>query len=177
MLNSILKLKMKRRKAIKNIFFTTGLLTPVSTIDSIFENFSEILFKKDDVTLIGDISKIILVSDQKYFPTIESRSEFILNIISDCFTENEVTNYKLGLQQFRLFLTNEKIKSFIKLSKKKKNNIIESLLKSDSEIGFFLQTIKNLSLRHFMTSEEFMKKYLKYEFMPGRYLGNVKVKK
>ena len=84
MLNSILKLKMKRRKAIKNIFFTTGLLTPVSTIDSIFENFSEILFKKDDVTLIGDISKIILFSDQKYFPTIESRSEFILNIVIDC---------------------------------------------------------------------------------------------
>ena len=167
---------MKRRKAIKNLFFTTGLLTPVSTIDSIFKNFSELLFKKDDVTLIGDISKTILVSDQKYFPTIESRSEFILNIISDCFTENEVTNYKLGLQQFRLFLTNEKIKSFIKLNKEKKNNIIQSLLKSDSEIGFFLQTIKNLSLRHFMTSEKFMKKYLKYEFMPGRYLGNVKVK-
>ena len=167
---------MKRRNAIKNLFLTSGLLTPIAPINSIFNNFSGLLFEKDDINLIGDISQTILISDKKYFPTIESRSEFILNIINDCYTENEVLKYKLGLKQFKLFLSNENTKSFLKLNKKKKNSSIKSLIGDDKEIGFFLKTIKNLSLRHFMTSEEFMKKYLKYEFMPNRYLGNVKVK-
>ena len=42
-------------------------------------------------------------------------------------------------------------------------------------IARFLETLKNYSLLHFESSEKYMKNYLSYEFMPGRYLGNVLV--
>ena len=35
--------------------------------------------------------------------------------------------------------------------------------------------LKNYSLLHFETSESYMKNYLAFEFMPGRYLGDVTV--
>jgi len=37
----------------------------------------------------------------------------------------------------------------------------------------FLEYLKEFSLLHFETSENYMTKYLKFEFMPGRYLGKV----
>jgi hemerythrin len=42
-------------------------------------------------------------------------------------------------------------------------------------IKIFLEMLKNYSLLHFETSESYMKNYLAFEFMPGRYLGNVTV--
>ena len=45
-----------------------------------------------------------------------------------------------------------------------------------SEIGVFLNHLKHYSILHFETSENYMKSYLKFEFMPGRYLGTVLVK-
>ena len=42
-------------------------------------------------------------------------------------------------------------------------------------IKIFLEMLKNYSLLHFETSESYMKNYLAFEFMPGRYLVKVTV--
>ena len=54
--------------------------------------------------------------------------------------------------------------------------IAQYINKKNSEIGLFLNYLKHYSILHFETSENYMKSYLNFEFMPGRYQGTVLVK-
>ena len=64
---------------------------------------------------------------------------------------------------------------FNSLNFKSKSEIIFKAIELENDIGFFMRKTRQWSLRHFMTSEEFMTKFLKYEFIPGRHLGCVTV--
>ena len=48
-------------------------------------------------------------------------------------------------------------------------------MEQETEVGIFLNHLKTYSLLHFETSENYMKNYLNFEFMPGRYYGKVPV--
>ena len=52
-------------------------------------------------------------------------------------------------------------------------NFLTSEYESKSNSLFFLDTLKNYSILHFETSENYMLDYLKFEFIPGRYEGKV----
>ena len=51
--------------------------------------------------------------------------------------------------------------------------ILKNFKEKKDNMLTFLEYLKEFSLLHFETSENYMKKYLKFEFMPGRYIGKV----
>ena len=57
----------------------------------------------------------------------------------------------------------------------KKEFILEGFENNKTEIKIFLDFMKEFSILHFETSENYMKDYLNFEFMPGRYNGKVQV--
>ena len=57
----------------------------------------------------------------------------------------------------------------------KQEFILKGLENNKPEIKMFLNFIKEFSILHFETSENYMKNYLNFEFMPGRYNGKVQV--
>tara|TARA_B100001057_G_scaffold133537_1_gene132938 strand:- start:4903 stop:5397 length:495 start_codon:yes stop_codon:yes gene_type:complete len=164
---------MKRRDAVYTITLSiTGVASLTHCTSSPSEK-SKIDHK--DKELINSISKAILPLKSESFKTPESRIEFILNQVEGGLNGKEIEKYKSGLLNLKNQITTSNPAGFDFLNFKIKNQILLNALDSENDIGFFMRKTRQWSLRHFMTSEEFMTKYLKYEFIPGRHLGCVPI--
>ena len=128
-----------------------------------------------DKEFINSISKTILPLKSESFRTPELRIEFIVNQVEGALTEKEIETYKSGLSNLKNQITTSSPSGFNSLNSKSKSEIILKAIKLENDIGFFMRKTRQWSLRHFMTSEKFMTKFLKYEFIPGRHLGCVTV--
>ena len=170
---------MLRRIALKNIAIMTGstFILPYGCdfeTGIVYSNF--IGFKKKDLNLVASISEFILPSDKKNFPTPENRLHFIMTMANDCLTKKERKLFEEGFDFFQLSLSLERNERFEWLQKNQKQEfILKGFENSKPEIKLFLNFIKEFSILHFETSENYMKNYLNFEFMPGRYNGKVQV--
>ena len=170
---------MLRRIALKNIAIMTGstFILPYGCdfeTGIVYSNF--IGFKKKDLNLVASISEFILPSDKKNFPTPENRLHFIMTMANDCLTKKERKLFEEGFDFFQLSLSLERNERFEWLQKNQKQEfILKGFENSKPEIKLFLNFIKEFSILHFETSENYMKDYLNFEFMPGHYDGKVQV--
>ena len=169
---------MIRREALKNIATITGgvFFLPFSCdldLEISYSNFPRL--KKDQINLISSVSNLILPIDIENFPTPEKRIHFIMTMANDCLEKKEIELFKKGFELFQLSLSPVKNESFDTVRINEKKGFILKSLEERSEIKIFLNHLKDFSLLHFETSENYMKNYLNFEFMPGRYLGKVKV--
>ena len=170
---------MLRRIALKNIAVLTGstFILPYGCdfeTRIVYSNFTGL--KKKHLNLIASISEFILPSDIKNFPTPENRLHFIMTMANDCLLKKERKLFEEGFEFFQLSLSSERNKRFEKLQiNQKQEFILKGLDNNKTEIKMFLNFIKEFSILHFETSENYMKNYLNYEFMPGRYNGKVQV--
>tara|TARA_B100000941_G_C28348870_1_gene470751 strand:- start:42 stop:536 length:495 start_codon:yes stop_codon:yes gene_type:complete len=162
---------MKRRDA----FHTIALgITGVATLTQC--SYSPSLKSKinhEDKELINSISEVILPVKSESFKTPESRIEFIINQVEGALTEKEIEKYKSGFSNLKNQITASNTPSFNSLNLISKGEIIINAIDLENDIGFFMRKTRQWSIRHFMTSKEFMTKFLKYEFIPGRHLGCV----
>lgn len=170
---------MLRRIALKNIATITGstFILPYGCdfeTGIVYSNF--IGFKKKHLNLIASISEFILPSDMKNFPTPENRLHFIMTMANDCLLKKERKLFEQGFEFFKLSLSSERNERFEKLQiNQKQEFILKGIESNKPEIKMFLNFIKEFSILHFETSENYMKNYLNFEFMPGRYNGKVQV--
>ena len=160
---------MKRRDAVYTITLSITGVAFLTHCNSSPSKKSKIYYR--DKELINSISKAILPLKSESFKTTESRIEFILNQIEGLLTLEEIEKYKSGLLNLKNQINNSNPAGFDSLNLQIKNEIIQNAVDSENDIGFFMRKTRQWSLRHFLTSEEFMTKYLKYEFIPGRHLG------
>ena len=170
---------MLRRIALKNIAIITGstFILPYDCDfepEMVYSNFTS--FTKKQFGLLASISEFILPSDIKSFPTPENRLHFIMTMANDCLVKKERKLFEKGFEFFQLSLSSERNERFEKLQiNQKQEFILKGLENNKPEIKIFLNFIKEFSILHFETSENYMKKYLNFEFMPGRYNGKVQV--
>ena len=170
---------MHRRIALKTIAIITGstFILPYGCdfeTGIVYSNFTGL--KKKHLNLIASISEFILPSDIKNFPTPENRLHFNMTMANDCLFEKERKLFEEGFEFFQLSLSSERNERFEKLQiNQKQEFILKGLENNKPEIKIFLNFIKEFSILHFETSENYMKNYLNYEFMPGRYNGKVQV--
>ncbi len=170
---------MLRRIALKNIAIITGstfILTYRCDFESgiVYSNFTGL--KKKHLNLIASVSEFILPSDTKNFPTPENRLHFIMTMANDCLVKKERKLFEEGFDFFQFSLSSERNERFEILQiNQKKEFILKGFENNKPEIKLFLNLIKEFSILHFETSENYMKKYLNFEFMPGRYNGKVQV--
>ena len=164
---------MKRRDAVYTI--TLGITGVASLTHCTSSPSKKSKIHHKDKELINSISKTILPLKSESFKTPESRIEFILNQVEGALTEKEIEKYKSGLSNLKNQIPTSNPTEFDSLNFKIKNQIILNTLDSVNDIGFFMRKTRQWSLRHFMTSEEFMTKYLKYEFIPGRHFGCIPI--
>ena len=164
---------MKRRDAVYTITLSVTGIAFLTHCNSSPSKKSKIDYI--DKELINSISKAILPLKSNPFRTPESRIEFILNQIEGGLTLEEIEKYISGMLNLKNQITNSNPAGFDSLNLQIKNEIILNAIDSENDIGFFMRKTRQWSLRHFLTSEEFMTKYLKYEFVPGRHLGCVPI--
>jgi hypothetical protein len=158
---------MKRRKALINIAIGTGsvALLPFCTTHP-YITYSQLPFSKSQFDLILLLSNLLVPSQDDTFPTPEDRPTFLLTMLQDMLTKEEIVTFAEGVQKFEQ-LQPDFNQSTTPIA------VVGTLIEQEDAVGAALQTIKRFSLRHFMTSQVYMEEVQGYEFIPGRYEGCV----
>ncbi len=164
---------MRRRKALQSIAMGIGGVATLSHCNTFIPSVSQL--QEKDEQFIGLISESILPSKSISFPTPEPRLEFLANQLEGGLTSTQFEEYKSGLEEFKKSIDDSFAQAFDKLSAYQHHEILTKALASEGSLGFFMQKTRQWSLRHFITSENYMTNYLGYEFLPNRYLGCVRV--
>ena len=167
---------MKRRSALQKIAWVSGgiaMLPYYCSTQSEITVYNNLPIAISDRNLINLLSNLILPEDPESFPTMESRLDFVLTQVNDGFDSQEISDYLFGMTAFREHVMATYGTSFEDLVELDQLACIGKTIDCSDEKSFFVSTIKRHSLRHFTTSENYMKNYLNFEFMPGRYNGCV----
>lgn len=169
---------MKRRQAIQNMaLISAGIaLMPSCDFES-WPTYSNIPLENNQKRLIKWLTEVILPKGEMEITTPENTPHFVLTMVNDCFEPEDIQKYLEGFTAFEQYLHENTEKSFKRLKPEEQLQIITTLASSSTpeNLTYFLNTTKQLTIQHFTTSEYFMKKYLKFEFVPGRYNGCVQV--
>ena len=166
---------MKRRFAIKSLVLSSGVLLTIPYCSNENLKYSNLNLRNSELKTISDVSDFILKDNQYEFPTPDKRGDFILNTINYCYKDDEIKKILDGFSKFKTEVKSYGNKEFNDLSIIEKKSIISIGFNSNNNLKFFVENIKSLSLKHFTSSENYMKNYLNYEFIPNRYLGTVKI--
>lgn len=169
---------MNRRTAIQNLGYLTGgtLFLPFACQEIGVPIYSNLpLMNKKEQALIGHISLVLLPDDLQSFPAPESRQHFVLTMINDCSDAKQITTFVGGFEAFQWALSHTQNINFIELTDQEQMDFLSNQFEQDTIIRDFLNVIKKYSLLHFETTEAYMTQYLKFEFIPGRFMGKVAV--
>jgi len=167
---------MKRREAIQNIFLlSAGLaLLPNCQMEEKGPVYANVPLEKGQRTLMNLLTNAILPREGTEVTTPETTTDFILTMLNDCTSPEDIQKYLLGMKEFQLGIKELYNTTFKKLAPEKQlelfNSLGESEKMTDVAKDFFNQTV-SATRRHFRGSEYFMKNHLDFEFAPGRYLG------
>lgn len=170
---------MIRREALKHMgWVTCGVfMLPYAcdlTPEISYSNFP--LLKKEQQEFIARICSLILAEDPENFPTPEPRGHFVLTMVNDCLDSEQRAEFSQGFEAFQQLFSTVKEGAFKELEPEElQKHVLENIEEEETEVGIFLNHLKAYSLLHFETSENYMKNYLNFEFMPGRYYGKVPV--
>lgn len=170
---------MIRREALKHMGWVTGgvFMLPYAcdlTPEISYSNFP--LLKKEQQDFIARICSLILTEDPENFPTPEPRGHFVLTMVNDCLDNEQRAEFSQGFKAFQQLFSTVKDGAFQELEfEELQKHVLENIEEQETKVGIFLNYLKTYSLLHFETSENYMKNYLNFEFMPGRYYGKVPV--
>ncbi len=178
LVNNVNYIFMKRRSALQKIAWVSGGIAMLPYYCSTQPErtvYSNLPITIPDRNLINLLSNLILPEDTEGFPTMESRLDFILTMVNDGLDSQEISDYLYGMEAFRKYVIAIYGTSFEELVAEDQLACIGKTIDCSDEKSFFVHTIKRHSLGHFTSSEKYMKDYLNFEFMPGRYYGCVPV--
>ena len=122
------------------------------------------------------LTKSILPNDHLNIAFPESARRFVLTMVSDCLDEEGIQDFMTGLKLFPQYIQDKYQTSFQALNAEQHILMFTELANSEivpDALKFFMATTKQLTVRHFTTSQHFMETYLEYEFVPGRFEGCV----
>jgi hypothetical protein len=178
LVNNVNYIFMKRRSALQKIAWVSGGIAMLPYYCSTQPErtvYSNLPITIPDRNLINLLSNLILPEDTEGFPTMESRLDFILTMVNDGLDSQEISDYLYGMEAFRKYVSAIYGTSFEELVAEDQLACIGKTIDCSDDKSFFVHTIKRHSLGHFTTSEKYMKDYLNFEFMPGRYYGCIPV--
>lgn len=102
--------------------------------------------------------------------------KFVSTMIADCYDLPAQETLTKGLQTLDTLSRQTFGKSWIDGSKKQKNNLLEGMGISDDPVKKdFFTMVKGLTIQGYMNSEYVMTNITRYELIPGRFHGCVKI--
>ncbi len=171
---------MDRREAIQTILLasaSTVFLTGCAERNVLdFLNEGQLDLNRKHKDYLSAISESILplngVSDQ-----IEAPVNFILRMLNDCRTTEDITLYATGFEQYKLLMSTakEKIKS---MDPDTAIEMIRSSLAQEApqeELVYFLQQTKQLSIQNLKSSAYYLTTKTDYQLIPEAYQACVDI--
>ena len=170
---------MKRREALQRIAVISATAAVLPACDfapvPVFEN---IPLERQEWRSLEWLANQIIPTEGLEVSTPESRTDFVLQMVNDCYRPEDIEKYVAGLQGFGNYLKEQFDATYDRLDQEQRSKLLTQLQEggvAPENVQYFFNTTRDLSRRHFTSSEFFLTNYLDYEFVPGRYLGCVPV--
>jgi len=171
-------MSINRREAIRNILIASTSTIFITGFSSITANVTDFL-SSGKLTLDKRHKKYLAQISETFLPIsgisekIGPSVDFILKMLNDGFEPDEIEQFAQGFDQYKSLMK----ESRLKIKSTEAANvlpIIESTLKASElqeDLVYFINTTKNLSIRHLTSSQFYMEDYLEYKLIPGEYDG------
>lgn len=176
---------MNRREALRRTASLTGLALSSSITLGLLEScqpsgkptWPPIFLNQNEIKLISAIADTILPKTETMGALDVYVPEFIDLVLRDCYSDEEKKSFREGISSFITVVDDELSESFEDCSNDERIQIIEA--EEDRSVEkfqqtnkkSFYQTVKELTLLGFFTSESVMNNLLNYNAIPGRYDG------
>lgn len=173
---------MDRRHLIKNITILTG----ATFVGSEFfltgckneKNITENIFSKSEIDFFDEVAETIIPMTETPGAKDAKVGEFIVRYAKDCYSPHHIETLKNGVKQLNEESNNLFKKKFISLNALEKHSLLTKIdAQTKSEFNkdkpHYFTLIKQMTLLGFFTSELGSTKVLRYEPLPGEYIGIV----
>lgn len=172
---------MKRRFVVKNIALTIGasIVLPAWANawnqNSLRDNHLKISSQEN---LLAEIVETIIPKTNTPGAKELNVQQFIPKMVMDCYDKKAQTIYKNGFELVDKMAKNTFSKSFMECDGKQRLETLNKMSKSENEDEkSFIQLVKGLTIKGYLSSEYVMTNLRIYEYAPARYHGCVPVKK
>ena len=173
---------MQRRSLVKNITLTIGasIILPSWANAWNKESFQNNYFKSSHLqeNLLAEIVETIIPKTNTPGAKELNVQQFIPKMVMDCYDKKAQAIYKNGFELVDKNAKNTFSKSFMECDGKQRTEILNKMSKSENEDEkSFIQLVKGLTIKGYLSSEYVMTNLRIYEYAPARYHGCVPVKK
>ncbi|MBK9018289.1 MAG: gluconate 2-dehydrogenase subunit 3 family protein [Saprospiraceae bacterium] len=173
---------MKRRQAIRNIAIATAAayLLPQCKNEPAVTGpvYPNLPLDEKQRKLVEQFAEALLPKAKTQVKTPETTADFILTVLNDCHSPEDIQKYVAGLTELQAHVQQKYKADFGSLGADKHTEIF-SYLSSDTgpsePLKFFYDKTRGMTIEHFTSSEFFMKNVMKWEFAPGYFRGCVTV--
>ena len=173
---------MQRRSLVRNITLTIGasIILPSWANAWNKESFQNNYFKSSHLqeNLLAEIVETIIPKTNTPGAKELNVQQFIPKMVMDCYDKKAQVTYRNGFELVDKSATNTFSKSFMECDGKQRLEILNKMSKSENEDEkSFIQLVKGLTIKGYLSSEYVMTNLRIYEYAPARYHGCVPVKK
>jgi len=165
---------MERRQAIKTILAATAytmLWTSCAESNVIdFLKDGKLILNQKHQDYLGIISENILPI-QKVIKNIELPADFIMRMMNDCQSSEDITKFALGFDKYKVFIS----ESQASISEKDADQTIQLIKQKIAEtepsedLIYFIEKVKNLSIQNVKTSAYYLTQKTDYQLIPEAY--------
>jgi len=172
---------MQRRSAVKNIGLTIGAAIVLPSWanawskDS-FRNFSAKISSSQEIMLSEIVETIIPKTNTPGAKELNIHL-FVPKMVADCYDKQAQETFVKGLDLVDIASKNSLSKTFLECDAKQRLEVLNKMAKSENkEEKSFIQLVKGLTIRGYLSSEYVMTNLRIYEYAPARYHGCVPIK-
>ena len=176
---------MNRRTVIRNLLIIAGGTVVIPSCRTNQEEVSiplkHLKLKGADEKLMAEMGETILPASSIPGAKDTYTQLYALKMLDDCYEKEDQEKFVSGLKEVDKMSKQRFDKSFVAASPAQRSQVVAELeerMKKDAkeDVDSFYATMKNLTVRGYLTSKYVMTHVLKYEMVPGRYHPCVPVK-
>ncbi len=173
---------MQRRSAVTNIALTIG---SAIVLPSWANAWSKDSFKNNVYKIsalqeknLAEIVETIIPKTNTPGAKELNIQQFVPTMVADCYDKQAQETFVKGLNLVDVASNNSFSKTFLECDAKQRLEVLNKMAKSENkEEKSFIQLVKGLTIRGYLSSEYVMTNLRIYEYAPARYHGCVPVKK
>jgi hypothetical protein len=174
-------MNLNRRSVIKNLLIIAGGVTFIPSCMQKEEAKASIQLKHIDVNshdekLIAELAETIIPKTDTPGSKDVYTHLYILKMIDDCSTKTEQKRFVKGIKAFEQFSRNQLKLPFVQLNPAQREQLVQQVQNEKGvpeDVLEFYNTVKEMTVRGFLTSKYYLSEVQVYELVPGRFKGCV----
>lgn len=172
---------MNRREWLNTLSIGIGgsVLLPQLWVSCQSDDYVATFFQSEDIKLINEIGEVILPTTERSGGAKSAKvAQFIDVFANQGLAPAQKEILLTGIPQFKAQIKENSGKSFLKLDAEARQNALVELdaeskrLSTDAAQPHYFKLLKDLILFAYFTSEIGMTEAMRYEAVPGKFIGN-----